>query len=625
MALFAAVVGVLLSPRAAATNGAPSNSPPAAATNKAAPVRITHFPVRRYILTGNTLLPYQVVDEILARHTGTNVTFEDVAAAVKELQMEYHNRGFDTVKPVIPRQDLSNGLFRIQILEGRLTKIVVMGNRYFSSNNVMRALPGLSTNMFLNSKIIQPQLDMANANQDRQIYPEIHPGPDSNTSMLILRVKDHLPVHAKFEANNQSTSGTPDLRMATSIADENLWQLEHQMGVQYTFSETDDKLGNWPFYDVPQVANYSTFYRMPLGGPDSLAEDVARNPASFGYNEATRKFVLPASTGAPELNVFASGSTIDSGITESTPKYVVPPSTNGSITSQSNSQTLTYNDALGLRISQPWPALAGFRPTFQVGVDYKYFKQVSYETNVFVFTEHLTSASGFPYTTNFTTLSPTPTTTKRISYFPFTVRWDAARDDSSGSTTLGLNYSPNFWISGTDRNLQSIAATTERITGFWHIVNANLGREQNLPASNWKLALRADGQWASEPLISNEQFGAGGIAGVRGYREGEVFGDSGWRVTSELKSAPYRVGYAGKGTDTPLIVRASFFMDGADTYLSAPASGPSSRPLWGAGVAGSASLGSHFNSMFCLAWPFLDTPTTEAYHMRIAFYLNAQF
>jgi hypothetical protein len=32
--------------------------------------------------------------------------------------------------------------------------------------------------------------------------------------------------------------------------------------------------------------------------------------------------------------------------------------------------------------------------------------------------------------------------------------------------------------------------------------------------------LNLNGQWASEPLINNEQFGLGGTSGVRGYQEG---------------------------------------------------------------------------------------------------------
>ena len=143
-------------------------------------------------------------------------------------------------------------------------------------------------------------MDLANANQDRQIYAEIQPGPDSNTTLLVLRVKDRLPLHAKLEANDQSTPGTPELRLATSAVDDDLWQLDHSVGLQYTFSEEDYKRGGaWNIYDQPLVANYSAFYRLPLAAPESVAEEAAQSPGHFGYDEATRKFVQPPATGAP--------------------------------------------------------------------------------------------------------------------------------------------------------------------------------------------------------------------------------------------------------------------------------------------------------------------------------------
>jgi len=87
----------------------------------------------------------------------------------------------------------------------------------------------------------------------------------------------------------------------------------------------------------------------------------------------------------------------------------------------------------------------------------------------------------------------------------------------------------------------------------------------------------------------------------------------------------YRIGFAGKGTSDPLTVRASLFTDYADTYLLYPEGRNAATPLCGTGFAGAASLGSHFNGMLSFAWPLLNTPTSEAYHVRIAFSLSAQF
>ena len=62
------------------------------------------------------------------------------------LQMAYRERGYVTVSVGLPQQKLTNATVKVQVTEGRLAAINVTGNRYYSSNNVMRALPSLHTN-----------------------------------------------------------------------------------------------------------------------------------------------------------------------------------------------------------------------------------------------------------------------------------------------------------------------------------------------------------------------------------------------------------------------------------------------------------------------------------------------
>src|SRR5262249_567293 len=126
---------------------------------------------------------------------------------------------------------------------------------------------------------------------------------------------DRLPLHAKTELNNQSSPGTPELRINSSAAYNNLWQLEHSLGLQYSFSPEEFKAGEqWGWYDRPLIANYSGFYRLPLGEPESVESSLAVNPGSFGFDEATRRFRLPPASGRPEVSFYASRSTIDTGL-----------------------------------------------------------------------------------------------------------------------------------------------------------------------------------------------------------------------------------------------------------------------------------------------------------------------
>ena len=191
------------------------------------------FDVDKYLVMGNSVLPPEAIARAITNVDGafgTNTSFDGIRAAMIELQKAYRERGYVTVSVGLPQQKLTNATVKVKVTEGRLAAINVTGNRYFSSNNVMRSLPSLHTNMLLNSHVLQRELDNANASRDRQIYPVIGPGPEPDTSELTLKVKDQLPLHARLELNNQGTPGTPDLRVNFNAQYDNLWDLEHQVG-----------------------------------------------------------------------------------------------------------------------------------------------------------------------------------------------------------------------------------------------------------------------------------------------------------------------------------------------------------------------------------------------------------
>ncbi len=214
-----------------------------------------------------------------------------------------------------------------------------------------------------------------------------------------------------------------------------------------------------------------------------------------------------------------------------------------------------------------------------------------------------------------------PTTVRPLDYLPLSLRYDAISRDPRGATTFGLGLSGNAWYSGSSSNLHNVTGSPKS-SGNWLIANPGVSRDFILH-TNWVLSIHTDGQWASEPLISNEQFGLGGVAGVRGYHEGEVFGDTGWRFTLDQKTPPCLIG-AVYGNH-PLIVRGSVFMDYGEVYLLDPQGRQARTPLWGTGFGAVISIGGTWEARFLSSWPLLDAGTTQAGNPRFNFNLSAQF
>jgi hemolysin activation/secretion protein/AraC-like DNA-binding protein len=631
------------------------------------------FQVDRYEVEGNTLLSPGEIGAIFTNVPaafGTNVTIDAILAASGDLQAAYRDRGYMTVVVGLPPQKLTNAEVTVKVTEAPLVAINVKydGGRYFSSNNVMKALPDLRTNILLNAKIFQRELDAANMSRDRQIYPVVGPGPEPGTSELTLTVKDRLPWHARLELNNdQATPGTPQLRANFNSQYDNLWGLEHEIGLQYSFSPEQFKGGNdyaaVPL-DSPLVANYSGYYRLPLGGYASVEDQVDNHPGSFGYNEATHQFNLPPPTGRPELTFFASRAVSDTGVQRGPVGFATPPAAftnNGvvytplSFTTNSAGDNITLNEDLGLKLSMPLPQIGRVSATLSLGADFKHFEQTSYNTNENNFVLQYTDQQGNLQTISAYAPQPLSSSYNSLDYFPFNIGLNGSVPDKFGTTffNAAANFSvlpifseesaqtttTNITTTGTN-TVQQIIHGTKIIHGHsfsgvsytpsvrTHYVMLQLGadRVQTL-YKDWTVKLHADGQWADSPLIGNEQYALGGTTGVRGYDNGEAYGDTGWRVMIEPQMPPINIGMFGDENGGEVgWFRSSVFIDYGETYLLDPQPGGSGRQqFWGVGWGATVNIGSHLDGRISLAWPLMSTAQTRAGDLHLYFGVGGQF
>lgn len=600
------------------------------------------FKVDRYLVTGNTLLAPGIVGGILTNVPeafGTNVTFEGIQAALGDLQMAYRERGFVTVSVALPPQKLTNAVVKVKVTEAPLAAINVTGNRWYSTENVLRAVPSLRTNMLLNSHIFQRELDLANASRNRQIYPVIGPGPEPGTSALTLKVKDQFPMHGRVEINNQSTPGTPALRVNSSLQYDNLWNLDHQVGLQYSFSpeqwKANDYFNTTPL-DAPLIANYSGYYRIPLSYTSSLEREVENNPTSFGYNEVTHKFNLPPASSHPELNFYASRSTSETGVQYGARTNIVNNPPGLVITSRDSGDNLTLNGNIGERLSVPLREIAGISSTLSLGLDYKHYQSASYNSNNFYAVSVYKDTTGNYITNTAATHSGQLPRYSTLDYLPLNIGLNSSIPDPWGMTFFNAQANFNLAVlngytqSGTNtvHGGFSQAAYSTNAQNSYVTIQSGATRDQAI-YKGWTVRLHADGQWASTPLFSNEQLAMGGTSGVRGYSEGEVYGDTGWRLTLEPRTPQVNIGMVDG--DIPFWVRASAFVDYGEVYRLDPTPGSSftSQQMLGVGSGVTANIGSHLDARLTVAWPLLTdraSPTgAAAGSIHVYFGIGAQF
>jgi hemolysin activation/secretion protein len=195
------------------------------------------FSVQEYRVLGNTVLPNRAIETVLYPRLGDAKTLEDVQAARGALEQAYHEAGYATVFVDVPPQEVTDGVVRLRVTEGRLRERTISGARYFSEEKILAALPATAPGQVPRLPDLQRELNAVNTQTaDRSVVPVLKPGPDPGTMDLALKVDDHLPVHGGVDLNNQYTAGTDPLRATVSLGYYDLWGELDSLSGQYTWA-----------------------------------------------------------------------------------------------------------------------------------------------------------------------------------------------------------------------------------------------------------------------------------------------------------------------------------------------------------------------------------------------------
>jgi hemolysin activation/secretion protein len=409
---------------------------------------VAAFQIRGFAIEGNTVFDKDRLMETLGSFTGPGKTAEDVERARDALERTYHKAGYPAVLVNIPEQTVDDGIVRLVVIESKLGRIRVTGNRYFTMEKILKDLPSFRTGEILYVPDIQRDLETVNRSPDLKVAPVLMPGKELGTVDVELKVEDRLPLHGSLELSNRSSHDTTDLRLNALMRYDNLWQKDHSVSIQFQTSPEDR--------DEVQV----------LAGSYVL-------PSPFSRNHL--------------VAVYGVWSDSDTAFGE-------------------GFQVVGKGQLIGGRYVMGLTGQGRYEHNVTLGLDYKDFDE----------------SVGFEGGED----TKTP-----ITYMPLSFGYSASLPDASGVTRFSAGLNMAFRGLVTDQ--REFETKRYGARGNYIYVTGGVERTQKLPA-RMGLFLKVDGQAADQPLISNEQYSAGGMRSVRGYKESEELGDHAIHGTLEL-------------------------------------------------------------------------------------------
>jgi hypothetical protein len=244
-----------------------------------------------------------------------------------------------------------------------------------------------------------------------------------------------------------------------------------------------------------------------------------------------------------------------------------------------------------------------------------------------------------------------------IKYLPWSIAWDGSWLRPYSFSTLRVEETFNFagtLAGGGTKDFQANRGgvkNTSLVTGDFVALKVGLrsllrasavldtiaaGHPLDLPSpdrsllDDWTVALNITGEWSNEPLVSTEQLPLGGSSSVRGYLEGERFGDHGFDLQLELRTARWSDFAGGRLGES---LQGVIFYDYGEYWLlnTERGKGPYSESgrLQGIGAGLRARLEPHgwvgpFTAEAFFAYPTVKT-VSEPSSVRLHFRVRADF
>jgi hemolysin activation/secretion protein len=225
---------------------------------------------------GATLVTPEEIEAVLRPFTGPDRSLGDVQQAREGLEAAYARRGFAATRVVVPEQEIKDGVVQLRVVEGRVGRVSLEGNRFFGEANVRRSLPALREGQPLNTNRLARELRLANESPVKQTTVLLQGGAVEGDLTAQVRVEDQRPWRFSLGLDNTGTSETGEYRVGVGFQHANLFDRDHVLTLQYATSPSQeddpDKLA-LPPNDNVLIAGAG--YHVPLYGLGDSIDLVA--------------------------------------------------------------------------------------------------------------------------------------------------------------------------------------------------------------------------------------------------------------------------------------------------------------------------------------------------------------
>jgi len=169
--------------------------------------RARRFKVHAFNMSGNTVFSASTLKRVLERFLDMELNLYDLNVAAETITAFYQERGYPLARAVIPPQRVVDGAVTVRIVEGRIGKVTVSGNRRHGTQFMTARTASLAPGTLVTGNTLERSMLLLNDIPGLSARVVLQPGEDFGTTDAEIRVNEKL-VSGNFTLTNHGRKET---------------------------------------------------------------------------------------------------------------------------------------------------------------------------------------------------------------------------------------------------------------------------------------------------------------------------------------------------------------------------------------------------------------------------------
>ena len=160
---------------------------------------------------GSAFLSDAELDAIKARYVGREVDFSGLSALVRDVNDLYAEKGVVTAAAILPPQDLDGGNLTVELVEGQLGTVAVVGERQTRTGFITDRVR-LSRGTTVDVPTASQDIIFFNHTNRAQLRLLLQPGASFGFTDLVFGITEPPPRQLQFTIDNEGVASTGEIQ-----------------------------------------------------------------------------------------------------------------------------------------------------------------------------------------------------------------------------------------------------------------------------------------------------------------------------------------------------------------------------------------------------------------------------